>query len=123
MISTCFKLKPYCSCIFLYMLLFPNVVVTAQPEKSWRAPKQIAAKLEKEKSGFNYYEEKVPAYILPDIFTTNDGIKVKTSDFWTRVRRPEILELFRKNIYGRIPETPYQKKFKVVSLDQHAMGG
>jgi len=123
MISTCFKLKPFCSCIFLYMLLFPNVEVSAQPEKSWRAPKQIAAKLEKEKSGFNYYEEKVPAYILPDIFTTNDGIKVKTSDFWTRVRRPEILELFRKNIYGRIPETPYQKKFKVVSLDEHAMGG
>jgi hypothetical protein len=97
--------------------------VSAQPEKSWRAPDQIAAKLEKEKSGFNYYEEKVPVYILPDIFTTNDGIKVNTSDFWNRVRRPEILELFRKNIYGRIPETQYQKKFKVVSLDKHAMGG
>jgi pimeloyl-ACP methyl ester carboxylesterase len=39
------------------------------------------------------------------------------------VRRNEILELFRKNVFGRVPETPYQKSFKVVSTDKNAING
>ena len=42
---------------------------------------------------------------------------------WNKERRPEILELFRKNVYGRVPETPYKKSFKVVNEDKTAMGG
>ena len=42
---------------------------------------------------------------------------------WNKIRRPEILELFRKNVYGRVPETPYEKSFKVVNEDKTAMGG
>ncbi len=96
---------------------------SAQNVQGWRASEKVVEKLSKEKTGFNYYEEKVPFYVLPDLFTTSEGIKVNTPDLWTRIRRPEILELFRKNIFGRIPETQYRETFRVVSLDLNAIGG
>jgi hypothetical protein len=105
------------------MFLFQIYNVSAQSDNSWCASAQTVEKLSKPGSEFNYYEEKVPSYILPDILTTLDGRKVTKSSMWTKVRRPEILELFRENIFGRVPETPYEKSFKVVNLDKNAMGG
>ena len=94
-----------------------------QTDKSWRAPEQLVEKLSKEHSGFNYSEDKIPAYTLPDLFRANDGMKINTSDLWNKVRRPEILELFRENVFGRVPETLYQKSFKIVKTDKNAMDG
>jgi hypothetical protein len=42
---------------------------------------------------------------------------------WNKLRRPEIIELFRKNVYGRVPETSYSEKFKVSYLDTQALDG
>jgi pimeloyl-ACP methyl ester carboxylesterase len=46
---------------------------------------------------------------LPDVLTMQSGQKVTTSQQWTTQRRPQVLELFRKHIYGRAtvgrPET------------------
>jgi pimeloyl-ACP methyl ester carboxylesterase len=95
----------------------------AQTDTGWRASRQTVEKLTKERPEFNYYEEKVPAYTLPQVLTSVDGRKVISTDLWKNVRRPEILELFRKNVYGRVPETPYKKSFKVVELDKNSMGG
>lgn len=64
-----------------------------------------------------------PAYQLPDPLTAADGRKIATAEDWQKIRRPEILELFRKEVYGRVPSTPYQQTFKVVNLDPKAMGG
>ncbi|MDD4870747.1 MAG: acetylxylan esterase [Kiritimatiellae bacterium] len=64
-----------------------------------------------------------PAYTLPDPLITNDGRKIATSGDWKKVRRPEVLELFRKHVYGRVPATQYQKTFKVVNEDPKAMDG
>ncbi len=44
-----------------------------------------------------------PCPKLPDIFTTNDGKKVTTPDMWWKVRRPEIVEDYQREVYGRIP--------------------
>jgi hypothetical protein len=109
-----------CTCLVLY---FSAITVSGQIEKSWKAPDQIVGKLEKEKSGFNYSEDKVAEYTLPDIFGSDNGVMITSPELWNTIRRPEIVELFRKYVYGRPPETQYQEKFKVVSLDQHAMGG
>jgi hypothetical protein len=40
-----------------------------------------------------------------------------------KVRRPEVLELFRKHVYGRVPDTPYEKRFEVVHQDPKALDG
>ena len=61
---------------------------------------------------------------LPDPLMTLDGNRVTTPAEWREVRRPEILELFRKHIYGRTPiGRPNSLQFDVVSTDSNAMDG
>jgi len=108
--------------VFL-LLLQVSSELQAQTGEGWKASKETVERLSKDRSEFNYYEEKVPAYTLPDILTTIDMKKVTTPQAWTKIRRGEILELFRKNVFGRVPETPYQKTFKVVNTDKNAING
>jgi hypothetical protein len=64
-----------------------------------------------------------PAFSLPDPLVSIHGKKITTTEEWKTLRRPEILELFRKNEYGRVPDNPVQTSFKVVSEDANAMSG
>ena len=111
------KPSTYFIICFCFILLLPYVIISAQTDKSWKASAQIVGKLSKEKSGFNYYEDKVPNFTLPVILTSKDGLEIASSDLWNKIRRPEILELFRKNIFGRVPDTKYSETFKLLSLD------
>ena len=63
-----------------------------------------------------------PAFTLPDPLRTESGRPVTSAADWKSLRRPEVLELFRKYVYGRVPATPYRKSFHVRE-DRHAMGG
>ena len=71
----------------------------------------------------NYDEAKVPRYELPDPLTMQNGTRVKSAKDWVEKRRPEVLELFRKHVYGRSPERPSGLKFKVIQNDTTALGG
>jgi hypothetical protein len=42
---------------------------------------------------------------LPELLVCQDGTVVKTKDEWIERRRPEIVELFEKEVIGRIPAT------------------
>ena len=46
---------------------------------------------------------KVPAYTLPDALTMQDGRKVATPAQWYAERRPELLDLFETEMYGKAP--------------------
>ena len=53
----------------------------------------------------NYDESKANPYPeIPELMKTNSGKKVKTAKQWYEVRRPEIIEDFEREIYGRLPE-------------------
>jgi hypothetical protein len=65
----------------------------------------------------------MPAYTLPDPLVAADGRTITTADAWKTRRRPELLELFRKHVYGRVPGTTYEKRFQVIHQDPKAMGG
>jgi len=97
--------------------------VNAQPSGSWRASAETVDRLSKSQPQFNYHEEKVPSYILPEVLTTMNGKHVTNARMWTQIRRGEILELFAENVYGRVPATPYEKTFNITNLDRAAMGG
>ena len=71
----------------------------------------------------NYDESKVPAYTLPDPLVMADGAAVEDAQSWTTARRPEILELFRSQVYGRAPKPPTDAWYDVVSSDADALGG
>jgi len=53
----------------------------------------------------NYDESKAnPFPVIPELMKTNSGKKVKTAKQWYEVRRPEIIEDFEREVYGRVPE-------------------
>ena len=82
-----------------------------------------AATAAQAKEAFTPDAPDAPAYQLPDVLTTLAGKKVTTAEEWQSIRRPEVLELFRTHVYGRVPATPYEKTFKVVKKDPKAMDG
>ena len=97
--------------------------LSAQAQKGWQASPETVEKLSKSRSEFNYYEEKVPIYTLPDVLVNSAGKKITSAKEWTKVRRKEVLELFSENVYGKVPPTPYNKSFKLVNEDMNAMNG
>jgi hypothetical protein len=65
----------------------------------------------------NYDESKANPYPdLPDALTLNDGQKVTTPEMWWSQRRPELVELFDREIYGRVPAQTPAVRWEVVSL-------
>jgi hypothetical protein len=50
-----------------------------------------------------YDEAKVPAYVLPDPLVLNSGERVRDAKAWVERRRPEILEMYRTEVFGRAP--------------------
>ena len=71
-----------------------------------------------EYAAFNYDESKAGVlgrdYTLEDPLVFADGRKVRTPDDW-RARRAEILRLFEREVYGRLPPKPAEMSFEVVS--------
>lgn len=41
---------------------------------------------------------------LPDPLRLNDGRKVTSPEMWWKLRRPEIVEAFEREVYGRVPK-------------------
>ena len=65
-----------------------------------------------------------PAYVLPDPLGATDGSVVTSVAAWERKRRPETLELFAREVYGRTPSgRPEGQHAEVVAQDPAALGG
>lgn len=107
----------------LLFSFFLALNLTAQDDAGWTAPVETVEKMSKSRPHLNFREENVPEYTLPDVLTTLEGDRVTNARMWNQVRRPEILELYRTHIFGRVPETPYEKSFKVINLDKNALDG
>lgn len=72
----------------------------------------------------NFDESKVPPYTLPDPLVGADGQPVRNAADWRARRRPELLELFTREVYGRTPEgRPREMHWATTSVDRHALGG
>lgn len=71
----------------------------------------------------NYDESKAnPFPDLPDPLTLKNGQKVTTAKMWWDKRRPEIVEDFDREIYGRVPKNTPKVKWEVVK-DTMEMNG
>jgi hypothetical protein len=72
----------------------------------------------------NFDESKVdPKLSLPDPLILNNGTRVTTAEMWWKERRPEIVELFDREIYGRVPKNAPSVKWEVVSTTPEENGG
>jgi hypothetical protein len=80
------------SCVFLQISVF------AQPE-------------------VNYNEDAIEPYVLPEFGISDNGQKVLSTDTWEKTRRAEILNLFKTEVYGIIPDSPLNPP-DVITLEQ-----
>lgn len=72
----------------------------------------------------NYDELCANPYVYyPDPLTTFDGKAVRSARMWNKVRRPELVEYFEKEIYGRIPQNVPAVRWEVLSEEKISMGG
>src|SRR5262249_32076533 len=60
---------------------------------------------------------------MPDLMTFKDGTKVTSADQWKKKRRPEIVEDFEREVYGRIPKNVPRVKWEVTGTTEGEEGG
>jgi hypothetical protein len=107
-------------------LLVASVVIClcGTSKGGWKASPELVKRLSENRAGTNYDEQKVPDYTLPDPLVMPDGAKVTDAGTWKSRRRAQILELFRKYVYGRAPiDRPPNMTFKVFDQDREALDG
>jgi len=71
----------------------------------------------------NYDEAKVGTYTLPDPLKLNNGKPVRDAKTWYAKRRPEIVEMFETQQYGRAPGRPKDESFEVFDKGTPALNG
>ena len=97
--------KKIVSMMFMFLIITNFTMVIAQPK------------------GYNYDESKVPKYELPNLLILPVGIQISDKDIWFKKRRPQILELFEQQVYGKAPDKPDNLSFEIVSIDKKALNG
>lgn len=71
----------------------------------------------------NYDESKAnPCPQLPDVLTLKNGKKVTSPEMWWKLRRPEIVEDFEREVYGRLPKNIPSVKWEVKITDREFVG-
>ena len=71
----------------------------------------------------NYDESKANPYpTLPDPLVLKNGERVTTADMWWNQRRPEIVEDFDREIYGRVPAGTPRVNWEVTSVTEEMNG-
>ncbi|MGH7237423.1 MAG: acetylxylan esterase, partial [Candidatus Saccharimonadales bacterium] len=78
---------------------------------------------EKAPNHANYNEALANPYPnLPDVLTLNNGKKVTTPEQWWKQRRPELIEDFEREVYGRVPKNAPKVTWHTKVTDKEFMG-
>ncbi len=78
---------------------------------------------EKDANHANYDESKAnPFPDAPDPLTLQNGQKVTTPAMWRDKRRPELIELFARYVYGRVPADTPKVTWTVTAIDHEMIG-
>jgi endo-1,4-beta-xylanase len=71
----------------------------------------------------NYDESKATTYSkLPDPLVLNNGRKVTAAAQWWKLRRPEIVEHFDREVYGRMPKQMPKVRWEVTETAEDKVG-
>ena len=70
----------------------------------------------------NYEESKVNVFTLPDPLVCSDGTTVTTPEQWWAKCRPEIVDDFDREVYGRVPNDVPKVMWEVASPTEKKVG-
>ena len=77
-----------------------------------------------EPNAANYDPAKANPYPdWPDVLTLKDGQKVTTAQTWWQKRRPEVVEDFEREVYGRVPGVVPKVSWTVAETVETTVGG
>src|SRR5690348_1369622 len=130
---------------WIFCLFLVTLAIRAYQQPSGPSPAQLAAQADRQKmlgalhiaslrqgangndpkapNAANYDESKAnPFPDLPDPLLLNNGKKVTSAKMWWNQRRPEIVELFDREIYGRVPKNVPMVKWEVTSTKNEMNG-
>ena len=65
----------------------------------------------------NYDEAKVGSFVLPDPLVLQNGKPVKDAATWNTVRRPELIALYEREIFGAVPTRAPKVSADVVATE------
>lgn len=82
-----------------------------------------ASRVQAQQKTANYDEALVGNDPLPELLVTRDGKKVDSVSAWETGRRPEILALFQKHVYGKTPTAWGPVDFKTTQVKEDALNG
>lgn len=71
----------------------------------------------------NYDESKVPPYVLPELLQGQNGETITNVEQWEKQRRPEIMELFASQVYGRTPGEKLDVTYETITENRDALEG
>ena len=71
----------------------------------------------------NTDENKVPPFEIPSPLKTADGGTIRNAFEWMNFQRPELLNLFRDEMYGWMPPRPDRMYFETISENWNAFDG
>lgn len=71
----------------------------------------------------NYREQEVPDYVLPSLLKTEGGEEIKTVKDWLYKRRPAIIQLFKDEVYGQLPDNFDAIAYETVHENPEAING
>jgi len=133
------RLAPWSTCIFFVALSAAPLIDTPTPPVHLTAEQDHQRLLDllhitslrrgpdgdpKSPNAANFDESKVnPVSPLPDPLRLNNGEKVTTPEMWWKRRRPEILEEFDREIYGRVPKHTPKVNWEVVTTTAEESAG
>lgn len=71
----------------------------------------------------NYDESKVPDYTLPELLRSTSGQQINNKKQWETIRRPEILDLFSSEMYGRTSNEVITVTYELLSENKDFLKG
>lgn len=71
----------------------------------------------------NYDETKVRPIVLPPLLLTHAGKPVRSAHDWWSIRRPELVSLFDRDVYGRVPPTAPRIRWELASSERRVKAG
>ncbi len=79
---------------------------------------QIAAQ-----SSPNTKESKVSILELPALLIAKDGQKIDSKEDWEKIRRPELLKIFKEEMFGNVPSNDIKVTAEEKIVNTNALGG
>lgn len=71
----------------------------------------------------NYEESGVPSREVPCALIMNNGRKVLNAWEWMNLRRPEILDFYRNEVFGASPAMPETMSYEILNVKNDALDG